>query len=158
MHPGSEIEGILFMYNGYMSDYKFFHPITVRYGDLDPQGHVNNAGFLTYLEHARVSYIRHLGLWDGGSYLEIGFILARVELDYRAPIQLIDQVEVGLRVSRLGNKSLDMEYLVREQETGKIFAEGKSIQVAYDYQTQKTIPLKDSWRVAIQDFEGNLVH
>jgi len=65
-----------------MSDYRFFHPISVRYGDLDPQGHVNNAGFLTYMEGARVSYIRRLGLWDGKSFLEIGFILARVELDY----------------------------------------------------------------------------
>jgi acyl-CoA thioester hydrolase len=97
-----------------MPEFQFFHPITVRYGDLDPQGHVNNAAFITYLEHARVSYIRHLGLWDGVSFQEIGFILARIEMDYRAPIQLTDLVEIGVRVSRLGNKSLVMEYLVRE--------------------------------------------
>ena len=91
--------------------FRFFHPIIVRYGDLDPQGHVNNAAFLTYLEHARVNYIRHLGLWDGKSFLKIGFILARIELDYKAPILMTDEVEVGVRTSRLGNKSLDMEYL-----------------------------------------------
>ncbi len=92
-----------------MADFRFFHPVTVRYGDLDPQGHVNNAAFITYLEHARVSYVRHLGLWDGKSFLEIGFILARVEMDYREPIQMTDLIEVGVRVSRLGNKSLVME-------------------------------------------------
>ena len=143
------------MYNANMSDYRFFHPITVRYGDLDPQGHVNNAGFLTYMEHARVSYIRQLGLWDGKSFLEIGFILARVELDFQAPILMTDEVEVGVRISRLGNKSLDMEYLIREPVTGKIFAAGKSVQVAYDYQSGKTIPLLASWRELIQDFEGD---
>ncbi|MCJ7716518.1 MAG: acyl-CoA thioesterase, partial [Anaerolineales bacterium] len=126
------------MYNADMSDFSFFHPIVVRYGDLDPQGHVNNAGFITYIEHARVSYIRQLGLWDGKSFLEIGFILARVELDYKAPILLTDEVEVGVRVSRLGNKSLDMEYLIKESVTGIVFAEGKSVQVAYDYSDRKT--------------------
>jgi len=141
------------MYNANMTDFCYFHPITVRYGDLDPQGHVNNAAFITYLEHARVSYIRHLDLWDGKSFLEIGFILARVELDYKAPINLADKVEIGVRVSRLGNKSLDMEYLVREAESGITFGEGKTVQVAYDYQTGKTVPLNDTWRQAIEKFE-----
>ena len=139
-----------------MTDFNFFHPIIVRYGDLDPQGHVNNAATITYLEHARVSYIRHLKLWDGGSFLEIGFLLARVELDYRAPIQLTDQVEVGVKTTRLGNKSLDMEYLVRNSETGQVFAEGKTVQVAFDYQTQQTVPLKKTWREVVKAFEGDL--
>jgi acyl-CoA thioester hydrolase len=147
---------IQFMYNASMTEFRFFQPITVRYGDLDPQGHVNNAATVTYLEHARVSYIRHLKLWDGGSFLEIGFILARIELDYRSPIELTDRVEVGVKVSRLGNKSLDMEYLVRHSEKGTVFAEGKTVQVAYDYQSKQTVPLKESWRQAIKEFEGDL--
>ena len=143
------------MYNAAMTDFRFFHPVTVRYGDLDPQGHVNNAAFITYLEHARISYIRHLNLWDGAS-LEIGFILARIELDYQAPIELTNMVEVGVRVTRLGNKSLIMDYLIREIDTHRVFGEGKTVQIAYDYQTKKTIPLKDSWKKAIKKFEGNI--
>jgi len=146
-------ENTYFMYNELMSDFLFFHPITVRYGDLDPQGHVNNAAFMTYMEQSRVSYIRQLGLWDGKSFLEIGFILARVELDYKEPILMTDQVEVGVRVSRLGNKSLDMEYLIRDSASGRAFAEGKTVQVAYDYQSRKTIPLPKNWRNGIRKFE-----
>ncbi len=146
------------MYNADMSDFRFFQPIVIRYGDLDPQGHVNNAGFLTFMEHARVAYIRQLGLWDGKTFLEIGFILARVELDYKAPILMTDEVEVGVRVSRLGNKSLDMEYLIKESVTGIVFAEGKTVQVAYDYHDKKTIPLLESWREAILEFEGEDIH
>jgi acyl-CoA thioester hydrolase len=142
------------MYNDFMSAFRFFNPIDIRYGDLDPQGHVNNAAFITYLEHARVAYIRHLGLWDGKSFLAIGFILARVELDYRAPIQLIDSVEVGVRTSRLGNKSLDMEYIIREHSGPRVFGEGRTVQVAYDYQQGITIPLRDSWREIIGSYEG----
>ena len=137
-----------------MSTFHFYHPIVVRYGDLDPQGHVNNAAFLTYLEHARVNYIRHLDLWDGKSFLEIGFILARVELDYKAPILMTDKVEVGVRTSRLGNKSLDMEYLVREAGSGKIYCVGNTVQVAYDYGTRETIHLRPYWRESIAQYEG----
>ncbi len=144
----------LIKYNEFMSVFRFFQPIDVRYGDLDPQGHVNNAAFVTYLEHARVNYIRHLDLWDGKSFLGIGFILARIELDYKAPIQLTDQVEVGVRVSRLGNKSLDMEYLIRERGGEQVFGEARTVQVAYDYRSARTIPLQSSWREAIQSFEG----
>ena len=44
-----------------MSQFRFYHPIEVRYGDLDPQGHVNNAKHLTYFEQARISYMVELG-------------------------------------------------------------------------------------------------
>ena len=142
------------MYNAIMTNFHFFHPIKVRYGDIDPQGHVNNAGFMTFMEAARVSYLQELGLWDGKSFLEIGIILARVELDYKAPILMTDAVEVGIRISRLGKKSLDMEYLIQEPNTEKIFAEGKTVQVAYDYQGGKTIPLSEDWREVITEFEG----
>jgi hypothetical protein len=59
-----------------MNEYNFYYPIEVRYGDLDPQGHVNNAKYLTYMEQARVAYIRRLGVWKGDSFLDIGIILA----------------------------------------------------------------------------------
>jgi len=48
-------------YNHPMAEFNYYHPIEVRYGDLDPQGHVNNARYLTYFEQARINYIAHLG-------------------------------------------------------------------------------------------------
>lgn len=150
----ARIAALQFKYNVFMSDFRFIHPIVVRYGDLDPQGHVNNAAFLTYLEHARVAYIQELGLWDGGSFLEIGIILARIELDYIAPILITDAVEVGLRTSRLGNKSLDMEYVIRNAESGQLFAEARTVQVAYDYQSGRTIPVQEEWRKVLSEYEG----
>ena len=101
-----------------------------------------------------MNYIRQLGLWDGKSFLEIGFILARVEMDFKKSILMTDVVEVGVKVSHLGNKSLDMDYLIRESNTGQIFAEGRTIQVAYDYETRKTIPVPDHWCDVIQSYEG----
>lgn len=136
-----------------MTEFRFHQPIDVRYGDLDPQGHVNNALFVTYLEHARVAYIQHLDLWDGKSYLELGFIIAHIEVDFQAPILITDKVQVGVRVSRLGGKSLDMLYRVEDGASGKVFGTGKTVLVGYDYRERKSISLLDEWREAIAAFE-----
>ena len=47
-----------------MADFRFYHPVEVRYADIDAQRHVNNVVFFTYMETARAAYLRHLGLWD----------------------------------------------------------------------------------------------
>jgi acyl-CoA thioester hydrolase len=147
--PGLGLKG----YNFGMPEFRFYHPIEVRYGDLDPQGHVNNAKFMTYMEQARVNYIRNLELWDGSSFLNIGFILAEARITFLSPILFTQQVRVGVRVSRLGNKSLDMEYRIEDSQSGEELARGSSVQVAYDYRSAQTIPLPGHWRQAIGEFE-----
>jgi len=137
-----------------MNGYHFTHPIEVRYGDLDPQGHVNNASYLTYLEQARISYIGSLGLWSVGSFLDIGIILADAHLTFRSAIQFGQPVQVGVRVTRLGNKSLDMEYRLEDADTGQELASGSTVLVAYDYRSSTTIPLPSEWREIISRFEG----
>src|SRR3972149_4873914 len=59
-----------------MPSFRFSHPIEVRYADLDPQRHVNNAAVFTYLEQARAKYLEHLGLWGGGGFDDLGVIVA----------------------------------------------------------------------------------
>lgn len=137
-----------------MPDFRFYHPIEVRYGDLDPQGHLNNAKYLTYLEQARINYLQRLGLWDGDSFLEIGIILAEVRLTFRQPILFGQAVQVGVQVSRLGTKSLEMEYRIEDARSGALLASASSVQVAYDYKEHKTIKVPEKWRKTIGEFEG----
>jgi len=137
-----------------MPDFNFYHPIEVRYGDLDPQAHLNNAKYLTYMEQARIHYVKHLGLWDGGSFMDIGIILAKVEITFQAPVLFGQQVRVGMRTTRLGTKSMEMEYILEDTKTGQALATGSSVQVAYDSSGGQSIPIPDSWRQAIKDFEN----
>ena len=137
-----------------MAEFNFYHSIEVRYGDLDPQGHVNNARFLTYMEQARREEIRRLGLWNGGSFQDIGIILADIQVSFRAPILFGMQVLTGVRISRLGSKSLVMDYRLVDAQTGQEFAAGSSVIVTYDYPSERTIPIPDSWRKVIAEFEG----
>jgi acyl-CoA thioester hydrolase len=137
-----------------MTDYKFFHPTEVRYGDLDPQGHVNNAKYLTYFEQARVHYLIHLGLFGKDqSFMKIGIILADVHITFHAPVHYGDTIKTGVRTMKIGNKSLTTEQRVTD-ETGKALATGTVILVTFDYEAMKTISVPDEWRMKIAEFEG----
>jgi len=138
-----------------MSEFRFYHPIEVRYGDLDPQGHVNNAKYLTYFEQARVHYLLNLGLFTPGqSFTNIGIILAEVEVTFLAPVQYSTDVHIGMRISRLGNKSMTAEYTLIDAASNKELATGSAVLVGYDYRTKETIPISDEWRKKITAFEN----
>lgn len=139
-----------------MARFRFYHLIEVRYGDLDPQAHVNNASFLTYMEQARISYIQALGLWDGRSFMDIGIILAEAQVVYKAPIYYGQKVRAGVRVSKLGTKSLTMEYVLEDADSGLPLATGKTILVTYDYHQSCSIPIPEDWRQKINAFEEDL--
>jgi acyl-CoA thioester hydrolase len=136
-----------------MPGFRFYHHIEVRYGDLDPQGHVNNARYLTYMEQARIAYVRHLSLWEGGSFLTLGMILADIRVTFLAPILFGQDVRVGARVTRLGNKSMTMEHAIEDRQSGQVQATGAGVLVAYDYETGKSVPIPDGWRRTIAGFE-----
>ncbi|MGH3082398.1 MAG: acyl-CoA thioesterase [Gaiellaceae bacterium] len=129
-----------------MDGFDFVHREAVRFRDLDGMGHVNNAVFMTYMESARLNYFRSLGLGDNP--LE-GMILARAEVDFRSPIELGEQVEVGVRTGRIGTKSFELDQEVRAD--GRVAAEGRFVLVAFDYTTNQSQEIPDSWR---ELFEG----
>jgi acyl-CoA thioester hydrolase len=138
-----------------MSNFHFYHPLEVRYGDLDPQGHVNNAKYLTYFEQARIAYFIELGLFTKDqSFMDIGVILADVHITYLAPLYFGQNIKVGVHISKLGNKSMTWEQNVVDADTGKELAKGIVIMVTYDYRSEKTIPIPREWREKITEFEG----
>ena len=138
-----------------MSDYRFYHPVEVRYGDLDPQGHVNNAKHLTYFEQARIHYMIELGLFTRDqSFMQIGVIVADVHITYLEPIYFGQNIKVGVHAAKLGSKSMTWEQNIVDADTGREFARGEVIIVTYDYKDEKTIPVPQEWRERITSFEG----
>jgi acyl-CoA thioester hydrolase len=120
----------------------FVHREAVRFRDLDAMGHVNNAVFLTYIESARVAFLQHLGA--AATLEDMSIIVARIEIDFRAPVGFGDEVEIFVRASRFGDKSFDLEYELRV--AGKVVAEAKSVLVSYDYGKGEAVELSDEWR------------
>ena len=134
--------------------FSFFHPVEIRYGDIDAQRHVNNARYFSFMEQARVRYFQNLGLWQGRDFDTIGIILAEQRCKYFEPIMYDQEIHVGVRIARLGQKSMDTEYLVQVPDSQSVLAFGEAILVAYSYEEGRSIPVPKSWRRTIVEFEG----
>ncbi len=137
-----------------MNEFRFYQPIQVRYNDIDAQGHVNNARYVTYIEYARFRYITELGLWDGKSFMDLGLIVADCHISYLAPIKLDQRIRVGTRVSRIGNKSLVFSSVIEEEGSARVVAKAEIVMVSYDYHTETTVPVPAEWREKISRYEG----
>jgi acyl-CoA thioester hydrolase len=121
--------------------FDFVHRETVRFRDVDSMGHVNNAVFLTYLEEARIAFLLPLGAEVSS------MILARVEIDFRTPLRMGDEVEIGVRPANVGKKSFELEYEVRSRDV--VAAEAKTVIVSFDYESGRSIEVPESWREAL---------
>lgn len=122
----------------------FIHELHPRFRDLDALGHVNNAVMVTFLEQARFQWWR--GYLAGRPFESEGFLIARVEADYRLPILLEDLVRIEVRCTRIGNSSFDCAYRVLRGADGAVLAEGKTVQVMLDFKTNRPTPLTDAAR------------
>ena len=125
------------------------HRLTVRFSDCDPLGHVNNAVYSTYLEQARIV------LWKKQAGFELrraasgqhprgeGFILARTEIDFRSEAHDGDELEVRLTLEGFGRTSARYGYEIVDVISGRLVAEARSVQVWYDYDAGRPVPLTD---------------
>lgn len=114
----------------------------LRYGDTDRQGHVNNAVFSSLLETGRVELI----YGQAGRLVEPGasFVLARLELDFRAELLWPGEVEIGTRVASIGRSSLRLEQAIFQGE--RCVASGITVMVQMDEATRKARPFSEAVR------------
>ena len=141
----------------HLLNFKHKSKIQIRFKDVDSMGHVNNANHFTYFELARMQYFDEV-VAETINWEEQGIILAHMEIDYKKPILLHDQVLVYSRVSRLGSKSFEFEYCIVVEKEGNldVVANGKSVQVCFNYLTNQTISVPDSWREKVIGYEPSL--
>ena len=125
-----------------MEGFDFVHEEPVRFRDIDAMGHVNNAVFLTYIESARAAYFWHLGI--ARSMEDLTLVVARVEIDFRAPVGFPEVVLVGVRAGRFGEKSFGLDHELRVR--GELVAEARTVLVAYDYERAQTVEIPADWR------------
>ena len=127
-------------------------PLEVRFRDVDMMGHVNNAVYLTYFEVARAHYWRELGETEAQRIRT--YVVARAECDFVSPATLEDDLVCHLRVAALGRTSFQFEYLLQDRRSGSVRAEGRTVQVMYDYAAGRPKPLDEPFQEAIRRYEG----
>jgi acyl-CoA thioester hydrolase len=137
--------------------------ISVRYQDLDPYGHVNNAVHLEFFEAARIAYlkalaeIRGLGPLVAGDIPGVKYVIAEATVCYKAPIYFEDTLYCTASARTVGNRSFTIYHELRagdSLETGRLVAEGSSAQVCFDPETEEVQPRPEWFLSAIAKLEG----
>lgn len=127
--------------------------IPVRFSDLDCMGHVNNAVYFSYMEQARIEFCAQfpeIDFRNPKNRIGKGLILASISCDFKRPVELGEIIEVDIAVCRVGNSSFDTTYELRLANTTTLVANGKSVQVYYDYAIGKSLPLPQTLRAILE--------
>src|SRR6478609_3636335 len=113
---------------------------TIRFGDLDPQGHVNNTVFATFFETGRVAFLREPG--NGLSPSGTTSVLARLDINFLKELHWPGEVEIGTGIAEIGRSSYTFLQAIFHE--GACAATGRATMVMIDRATRKAHPLPDS--------------
>jgi len=112
-------------------------------------GHLNQSVYHEMIEEARVALIAELMRRVGGEFPRGGFVLAHVDLDHHAEVRKDhDEVEVVVRVTRVGTSSVGLEHEIRLPD-GRLAASGSGVLVAWDLATRTKRSLSEGERTAL---------
>ncbi|MGI9425476.1 MAG: acyl-CoA thioesterase [Hyphomicrobiaceae bacterium] len=127
------------------SDYKFFHRFRVRYSEIDGQGIVFNAHYLTYYDCAITEYFRALP-YDYKVETEtsgIDFHTVRAVVEYAAPVGFDEEIDVCVKVGRIGRSSIRFDFEVHGKDAEDLRTTGEIVWVYTNQTTHKTEAVDD---------------
>lgn len=131
--------------------WSYVHSDRVRFGDLDPMGHVNNVDFLRFFESARIAF--HRRILDGQVIGErpegFGIVVAELHAAYQAPAYFDEELETAVRPADVGRSSYRIEFETRAGD--RVVATGYAVLVGYDYSRNESTPLPDDVRGRLEE-------
>lgn len=143
----------------WLKSFRFFIPIQVRFSDTDMLGHINNVSYFSYFEYGRLAYIKELNLADQWftphNNQKYTWVVAHQECQYLSQVYYGKDIRLGVRTSRIGNSSMDIEYVIYLPEDQTIASIGRSTMVQIEIKTGKSSPLSEEVKTRIQQFESH---
>lgn len=112
-------------------------PLEPRYNDYDTKGHVNNAVYLTYFEVARVRAWRDVV----GGAADAPFILAEAQVRFVKPAHIGIPLAIEVETVEIRTRAWVWRYRILDARDDSLVAEGRTVQVMYDYAAGNPIPI-----------------
>ncbi|WP_299872941.1 thioesterase family protein [uncultured Cocleimonas sp.] len=135
------------------ADFVHFMNVQVRWGDADALGHINNTLYGRYYESSRLDYFEKLMGMHFTRELTSGVILADMKIAYLKQLHYPTEIEIGSRISRMGNSSLDFEAAVFIKDSEDLISTSRATLVWFDYKADKNKSIPDDKRKMINDYE-----
>ena len=121
---------------------------TIRYSDLDPNGHVNNGAINAFFEDGRVCF-RNDRMLKLGDEILTGFALVKFTVEYLAPLYFPGSVDVGTVVTRIGGSSFSLGQGIFSD--GTCVATAEVITVSFDPKSKHSQKLTPELRTILED-------
>jgi acyl-CoA thioester hydrolase len=145
-------------------EFRYEHPVEVRFVDTDAFGHVNNAVYLSYFEAARAGYYAAVAgtpFGTGEHARERTFVIAEAHIVYRAAAYFGERLLVGVRFSWTGRTSFGLEYVVRAEASpvapARVVADGASTQVMFDLARNRVMRVPADLLDIFEAYEGRSI-
>jgi acyl-CoA thioester hydrolase len=133
---------------GARADYRWFHPLPLRWMDNDVYGHMNNVIHYSLFDTLVARFLIAHGVLDLGTSPHVGLVV-ETGCRYHAPLAFPDAVTGGLRVRRIGNSSITYELALFRDPEERAAAEGHFTHVYVERAAQsRTVPLPATLRAA----------
>ncbi|MAH88602.1 MAG: thioesterase [Pelagibacterales bacterium] len=138
------------------TDFKFLYTFRVRYAEVDAQGIVFNAHYLTYFDCVITEYYRTLKY---NYALEVkkykkDFHVIKTILEYKKPLLFDQLIEAGINTSKIGYSSITFDIGLFEKDKKKLLALGKITQVYTDQVNMQSTKLSKNFVNKIKKFEN----
>jgi 4-hydroxybenzoyl-CoA thioesterase len=135
---------------------EFVWPYRVRFSDCDPAGIVFYPHYFVLTNSVVEDWWRHIGHpWTQTlTHQGMGTPLADMHSRFLRPSQMGDALQFRLRVTKVGNSSLELAHRVLGED-GQVRLEIEQRLVCTSLQTHRPIPWPSEIRAAIVQFKGN---
>lgn len=130
-------------------DFNYLHAIVTRWHDNDVYGHVNNVTYYAYFDSAVNAWLIEQGGLDIHHGEQVAFVVSSA-CDYFQPIAFPEKVEVGVRVAKLGNSSVQYELGVFKQGSDEACAAGRFVHVFVERKSNRPCPIPPGPRAALE--------
>ena len=136
-----------------LSDFPIVIEIPVQWGDMDALMHVNNVVYFRWWESSRLAYGENVGLIREGDIKKTTTVLVKMECNFRQQLVYPDRVQIGARLRRIGNSSVDIEHRLVSMSRQTIAADAVSTVVMFDFEKQETVRIPDDLRQRMAKLE-----
>lgn len=132
------------------SDYGYFTPVVTRWADCDAYGHVNNAQYYSYFDSALTAMLIERGVLRSDQWNSIGLCIES-QCQFHASLEFPATLDVGVRIGKLGGKSIRYELAIFADGAAEPAATGYFVHVFVDPATRRPVALTDGQRAALAD-------
>ena len=117
--------------------------IPIRFRDLDPLNHVNNAIFNTYYEEARIEFIQEVNKLASELKNGFSFVLANIEIAFIRPVEYPNNIMIGSGIKSLGNSSITSFQAIYTGDEKKLASVAEAHGVWFNLNKQRPARIPD---------------